>query len=680
MHNIKQNNTSKKLILLIIIFLFGFISLYTVNIFVNNLINSLDNKVVHFEQKSTIGKFIYYDILEIKALISELSTNTSNQTSRDSIGIKIDEKLKIIEKTLDILKNGGTLNRKIYLNITNQIKTIKYEIVKNKEFLLKGIDISKINYIKEKINLLLIQKERFLKEKNTQKVLNNIKELKRYYNTLTPFFANISKNIEKVLYDSDIEYKALREEIELKKERLSQIKLSVIIITVLIVLILGYFIIRNLNRDSKLLFDILQKQEKQEKATRAILDAQSNIIIVSNGAKMIDANQPLYDFFPKYKNFEEFNKNIKCICNFFETKIPNEEYIIKKEYNGLNWNEYIEQSPNNNFKVIMKKNGVKHHFLIKATKTTLDENTGESVVIITLNDITQEINSHIKLESMNKNLELIVKNKTKELQELNENLEQKIIIETQKVRDKEKQMTEQARFAAMGEMIGNIAHQWRQPLSAINTTASGMLLQLQLGISTNEEIEDSYNNIMDYVSFLTQTIEDFRGFFKEDKENIDFNILETLTKTMSITHAVYKDYDINIIKDDFNDVELISNGMPSELSQVFLNILNNAKDVLVEKNIKEKYVDISYDTNQNNNIIYIHDIAGGIPEDIIGKIFDPYFTTKHQSQGTGIGLYMSKDIVEKHMLGKLTVSNKALKIKDNNYFGACFKIEIPKKA
>jgi len=687
MYDIKQSHTYKKLILLIVIFLFGFISLYTVNNFVNNLIKNLDNKVVHFEKKSTIGKYIYYDILEIQALMSELSTNTSSQFSRDLIANKIDNKIKMIKESLDILQHGGILKREISLNMAEQnykIKIIKYDLESTEDFFLEAIEIyPKLDEIKRmisKINKLLMEKEKVLKIEDTKEVLKTIKKLKRYYKTLPAFFKRTSENIERILYESDLEYQSIQKEIALKKESLSEIKLYLILTTVIIILVFGYVIVRNVNKDSQLLFKILNKQEKQEKATRAILDAQSNIIIVSNGEKMIDANQQLYDFFPKYKNFEEFNKDVKCICEFFEDKVPNDEYIIQKDYNGLSWSEYIQQNPNENFKVIMKKNSIKHHFLIKATRTTLDENTGESVVIITLNDITQEINSHIKLESMNKNLELIVSNKTKELQELNENLEQKIIIETEKVREKDKQMTEQARFAAMGEMIGNIAHQWRQPLSAINTTSSGMILQMELGIASNEEIEKGYKSIMEYVDFLTQTIEDFRGFFKEDKENIDFNILDTLNKTISITSAAYRDYDIEIIKDDFTDVELISNGMPSELSQVFLNILNNAKDILVEKEIKHKFVEIRYEETQTDNIIYIHDIAGGIPEDIIGKVFDPYFTTKHQSQGTGIGLYMSKDIVEKHMFGKLSVSNKAIKIKDNNYYGACFKIEIPKKA
>ena len=212
-------------------------------------------------------------------------------------------------------------------------------------------------------------------------------------------------------------------------------------------------------------------------------------------------------------------------------------------------------------------------------------------------------------KSTDDNLGLIVNNKTKELQELNENLEEKVKIESAKVREKDKQMMQQARFAAMGEMIGNIAHQWRQPLSAINSTSSSMKLQLQLGIATDEEVNDSYEKIMNYVDFLNQTIEDFRGFFMEDKEIIEFDMSETIEKSLTITNAVYKDNDINLLFSKEAD-NLRCKGLPSELSQVFLNILNNAKDALISNKVEKKFVKITYAKEGGENVIYIHDNAG----------------------------------------------------------------------
>jgi signal transduction histidine kinase len=236
---------------------------------------------------------------------------------------------------------------------------------------------------------------------------------------------------------------------------------------------------------------------------------------------------------------------------------------------------------------------------------------------------------------------------------------------------------QQARFAALGEMIGNIAHQWRQPLSAISSISSGMQLQMELGLTTDEEINNSYKKILNNIEFLSQTIEDFRGFFKEDKENVDFNVVDIINKTVPIIEASYKDNNIILHQEIENDT-LISHGMPSELSQVFLNILNNAKDATVSNNPKERNVYLHATCNDKYNIVTIQDNAGGIPLDIIEKIFDPYFTTKHQSQGTGIGLYMSKDIVENHMHGQISVKNISRTIGEYDYDGACFIVKIPK--
>jgi len=687
----KTNNTYKKLILLISIFLFGFLSLFTLNKVFTHLVDDLDKETKNLKAKITIGEYISYDILELRALFHELATTTTSQRSRDIVIHKIKKTINRVNDSLNILENGGTLKRFVALNIAghlNTIKEVEYKINNKKDFSLEVIDIRpKLNEIVlmvNEVNDLLKKRANFKKKKDSIKFMKSARKVRRYYKSLPAYFTRLSENIGRLLYEGERELKTLSKKIDEDKKRYMQIKLYLIISIIIFVIILGYIIVKRVNKDSLELSHVnedleetLKKQEKQEKSIRAILDAQSNIIIVSDGVNMIDANLQLIKFFDKYKNFEEFKSENECICDFFETNIPNDEYIIKKSYDGLPWLEYILANPKKNFKVIMKKNGRKHHFLVQAVKTVLDDNTGESVVILTLNNITAEITSQIKLASLNENLGLIVANKTKELNELNENLEQKIIIETEKVRQKDKQMTQQARSASMGEMIGNIAHQWRQPLSAINTTASGMDIQIQLGLATEEDIVKSYKSIMGYVDFLTQTIEDFRGFLREDKEKVKFNIVDTINKTLSVTSASYKDYDITILNDT-KDVKLPSFGMSSELSQVFLNILNNAKDALIAKEIKEKMVHIWSKQDEKYNIIYIHDNAGGIPNDIIEKIFDPYFTTKHQSQGTGIGLYMSKDIVEIHMDGKLSVENCTKSFKGEEYCGACFKIELPK--
>ncbi len=688
----KKNTTHKKLILLIGIFIFGFISLITLNKVFTNLVDKLDEESKNLESKIAIGEFISYDVNKIRALFHELATTTTTQRSRDIVIDKIKNTIILINNSIKILNNSGQLNRTVALNIAghqNTVKIINYRKTNKETFSLETIDIKpkleELIHMIDEINLLLVQRTKNIKEKNSELFIKSSKDIRIYYKSLPAYFERMSENVSRLLYEGEIELEKLRATIGEDKKQYVLLELYLSLFVISIVLIFGYIIAKIVNEDSQKLFDFnenlnntLSKQKKQERSIRAILDAQSNIIIVNDGIDMIDSNKQLLTFFNQYNNFDEFKKQHHCVCDFFETNIPNDEYIINKDYNGITWLDYIISDSEKHFKVIMKKNGLKHHFLIQAIKTILDDETGESVIIITLNDITQEINSQIKLASMNENLGLIVKNKTKQLQELNDNLEQKVITESAKAREKDKQMILQSRFAALGEMIGNIAHQWRQPLSAINTTASGMQLQLQLGLTSNEEVEKSYSNIMGYVDFLTQTIEDFRGFFKEDKEKINFDMLEIIKKTLSIANITYKDNEIELAINLENDKSLMSYGMPSELSQVLLNILNNAKDAIVNNNLKNKFVHIEYDSDDMYNTIYIQDNAGGIPEDILEKVFDPYFTTKHQSQGTGIGLYMSKDIIEKHMDGKLSVKNNDVFIDGKHYIGACFKIELPK--
>ena len=687
----KRNSTYKKLILLIGIFIFGFISLFSLNKIFTNLVNELDKETKNLESKIAIGEFIAYDIVEIRSLFHELATTTSSKRSRNRIITKIKKTINTVEDSLYILEKGGSLERFIALNIAGHLNTIKivtYRPIKKDDFSLEVIDIKpkmkEISQMLLKADKLLESRLKYKKAKDAEGFTKSAKKIRRYYKTLPAYFTRISENIRRLLYEGEIELKALRTKIDEDKQRYIQLKLYLILFVILMVVVLGYIIAKKVNKDSENIYNLnnelsenLEKQEIQEKHIRAILDAQPNIIIVSDGVNMVDANLQLIEFFSQYNSFEEFKKENNCICDFFEFNVPNDEYINKSTYGKLTWVEQILNTPQINHKVIIKQNTIKQHFSVLVNKKVLNDKTNESVIVITLNNITAEINSQIKLKSLNDNLEFIVKNKTKELQELNENLEQKVIVEANKVREKDKQMIQQARFAALGEMIGNIAHQWRQPLSAINTTASGMQLQMQLDLTNDEEITDSYSKIMGYVEFLTQTIEDFRGFFKEDKEKTNFDIIDTVNKSLTITNAAYKDNDIKIVKQFNNTNNLISFGMPSELSQVLLNVLNNAKDAIISNNIQNKLVHIRCVIENKQNVIYIQDNAGGIPEDIIDKIFDPYFTTKHQSQGTGIGLYMSKDIIEKHMDGKISVKNTDTTLDSVNYNGACFKIELP---
>ena len=257
--------------------------------------------------------------------------------------------------------------------------------------------------------------------------------------------------------------------------------------------------------------------------------------------------------------------------------------------------------------------------------------------------------------------------------------EKKIVVaniqDISKEKDKDALIVQQSRFAAMGEMIGNIAHQWRQPLSAISAISSGTKIKYQNNLIGDEELEKSFDKIKDYTLHLSKTIDDFRGFLSHDREIELFKVRELIDKLKNLVDAMYTDNNIKLhidIKDD--DIEI--NGSSSELSQVYLNILHNAKDILIENNIQDKNVLIKVQREEKNILISVYDNAGGIPENIKLKIFEPYFTTKHKSQGTGIGLFMSKRIIEQHYHGSLRAKNDNFFIDDKKYFGASFNVRI----
>jgi C4-dicarboxylate-specific signal transduction histidine kinase len=245
----------------------------------------------------------------------------------------------------------------------------------------------------------------------------------------------------------------------------------------------------------------------------------------------------------------------------------------------------------------------------------------------------------------------------KALEELNKNLEEKITLEIEKNREKDLQLFNSAKMASLGEMIDNIAHQWRQPLSGISTMASGMLISKKYDNLSDETFTYYCNNIVETTQFLSETIDTFRDFLKEEKEIKKVVLQERITKTLNIEKATFNHHHITLI-DNINYEEAIYiNLIVGELTQVLINILNNAKDVLIKNQIENPWIKIDLIQNEKKAIITIEDNAGGIPENILPHIFEPYFTTKHQSQGTGLGLYMSYKIVVENLKGSLYAKN-----------------------
>ena len=253
-----------------------------------------------------------------------------------------------------------------------------------------------------------------------------------------------------------------------------------------------------------------------------------------------------------------------------------------------------------------------------------------------------------------------------ELKALNENLFMKVQCGIQEAKQKDKKILEQAKLARIGSMISMIAHQWRQPLSQL----SGILMELETATRFKKVDENHIYKAIEksdkMIEFMSNTIDDFRNFYKSDKIKEEFLVSIACSKAINIIDATLKNFGIELNIDIKNDKKVY--GYPTEFAQVILNLLSNAKDVLVEKEIKNPRIDITIDSKGVLSTITIKDNAGGIHEKNQELIFDPYYSTKDSSKGTGLGLYISKLIIERNMGGELSVHN--------DEEGAVFKIII----
>jgi len=223
--------------------------------------------------------------------------------------------------------------------------------------------------------------------------------------------------------------------------------------------------------------------------------------------------------------------------------------------------------------------------------------------------------------------------------------------------EEEKEMLQQqAKMAAMGEMIGNIAHQWRQPLNALSALNVGLGMKYKRGRLNDEEMQKFKEKSNKIIQNMSNTIDDFKNFFKPDKVKKAFRLNSAINGSLRFVSDSYKQHNITIERSLQVDITL--NSYKNELMQVLLNILNNSKDAFIENNISTPKVSITTKEDAYKLMISIQDNAGGVKEEILNKIYDPYFTTKFKSHGTGIGLYMSKMIIEESMGGSMLSKNK----------------------
>ena len=364
---------------------------------------------------------------------------------------------------------------------------------------------------------------------------------------------------------------------------------------------------------------------KEKEYIKKILDVNPSIIIVIENDKIIKANKQFYKFF-NFKNKNEFlRSNINIIDYFldFDKTLFSENKIFENK----NWYDYLAQEQESIHSISIDFDDKIHFFIISGTILNNDNE-----IVITLQNITDQT-------------------------------------------EKEKLLHEQSKLASMGEMIGNIAHQWRQPLSVISTSASGMLMQKEFDILSDEQFKKSCNAIDENAQYLSKTIDDFKNFIKGDTQRVYFNLDENIDTFLQLVNSSIKTYHINIYKDI--DKNIMIDGYANELVQCFINIFNNAKDALLDVEEEKRFLFITVESKKNSVVIHFRDSAGGISQEILHRIFEPYFTTKHKSQGTGIGLHMTYNMIVDGMGGRIHAANVEYIHEGIKYKGAELQITLP---
>ncbi len=290
----------------------------------------------------------------------------------------------------------------------------------------------------------------------------------------------------------------------------------------------------------------------------------------------------------------------------------------------------------------------------------------------------QEANETLELRVAERTADLAVANRELEeeiagrqkaqeaLEALNNSLEERIATSVAELRQKDDLLMHQNRLAAMGELLTSIAHQWRQPLNNIAAYIQAMQFLHKSGELTAEEMDKDISEVMDILKYMSQTIDDFRKFYRKDQELREFDVRSVAERCIGLTGPALKSGNIQVTVQGDRDIR--ATGYPNEYAQCLVNILYNAMDILLERSVSAPLIELHIQRQENHSVLSVKDNGGGIAPEIIPHIFDPYFTTKGPASGTGIGLYMARTLIERNMGGKLTVQNTDV--------GAEFRIEL----
>ena len=291
--------------------------------------------------------------------------------------------------------------------------------------------------------------------------------------------------------------------------------------------------------------------------------------------------------------------------------------------------------------------------------------------------LTKPIENHQFINKLKLYIEIIIK--TKQLEAVNENLyialEKEIKLKN-KIESQQLELIEQSKMASLGEMISNIAHQWRQPLSIISTCASGIKVQKESNILDDESLFSNIDKIVETTCSLSNTIDTFRNFTQKD-EISNFSLSNVIDKCIESQKYIFDLNNIEIVTNYENSITIIN--FQNSLIQSLINLIHNSRDILQDRDDKKRYIFINTKEEEDTVLITFKDNGGGIKTEFLNKIFEPYFTTKHQSLGIGIGLNITYKLINDTMLGKIKVKNSKFTYNNEMLEGAEFTIYLPKE-
>ncbi len=383
-------------------------------------------------------------------------------------------------------------------------------------------------------------------------------------------------------------------------------------------------------------YSLLKNSISLEETFQTMYEKSLDGIMLIQNNRFKDCNAAIVEMF-QYNSKEEF-LNIH-LSNLMPKRQLDGASSIKKILQLL---KITYKNGSSNFEWLYKKrDGELFCTEVSLAKISLD---GEELLLGSWRDITERKKLEKDKEAVNTRIE-----------QLNQDLESRIKLEVDNNRKKDQVLLQQSRLAQMGEMLSMIAHQWRQPLAAISATSATLELRSSMDKLDNAYVQKKVHDISNYSQHLSKTIDDFRNFFKPNKEKTVTTYDEIVDSVLRIMEASLKSKNIQLIK-NLNCHEGFST-YPSEIKQVILNLITNAEEALLETVVDDPYIKIVTYIKENQYILEISDNAGGISEKHIGYIFDPYFSTKKAKDGTGLGLYMSKIIIEEHCCGILSVDN-----------------------